>query len=179
MGLLAVTIEESRREGGATVDSVDPYRDAATFATGVDIENNIINGYEKVSKRDEDILIKVAGSIVQGMKSGDDYYNEKWYQYLRFKAVKAYSDDGMRKLIEYSDELTESYKRTTVQDARLPGPKKRLPLDLDTTERPPNYAPENDYNNQRVGAILAMTWDTQGKTESLSDYYARMYAKAV
>ena len=182
LGSLEVTIEDARREGNpGTAESSfnDPYKEAATFATGVDLENNIVNGPEPVSKNDEDILITVAGSIVQGLKDGDEYFNEKWYQYLRFKAVKEYSDDGIKKLHDYSDELTESYKRTTVQSAYLPGPRKRLPLEIDTDERPPNYRPDNDYSQQRVEAILSTTWTPSGKTESLSDYYARMYARAV
>jgi hypothetical protein len=184
LGSFGAAIDEARREAGvkpkdpyASYD--DPYKQAATFATGMDLENNIINGDEYVSSNDEDILIKVAGSIVQGMKNGDDYYNEKWYQYLRFKAVKEFSDGGMDKLQKYSDELTESYKRAPVRSAYLPGPRRRLPLEIDTDERPPNYKPENDYNQQRVEVLLATTWEPSGKTESLSDYYARMYAKAV
>lgn len=181
MGSISVAIEESRQEsnGGTVKTYSDPYREAATFSTGLDLENNIINGNEYVSKSDEDILIKVAGSIVQGLKGGDDYFNEKWYQYLRFKAVKEYTEGGMKKLQDYADELTEAYKRTTVRSAYLPGPKKRLPLEIDTDERPPNYKPENDYDEQRVEALLATTWDQAGKTENLADYYARMYAKAV
>jgi hypothetical protein len=180
-GSLSATIEESRREATGNTERAydDPYREAATFSTGVDLENNIINGNEYVSKTDEDILIKVAGSIVQGLKGGDDYYNEKWYQYLRFKAVKEYSDDGMKKLQDYADDLTESYKRTVVRSAYLPGPKKRLPLEIDSEERQPNYRPDNDYNRQRVEALLAASWDQPPKTESLADYYARIYAKAV
>ena len=180
-GSLSATIEESRREATGDTERAydDPYREAATFSTGVDLENNIINGNEYVSKTDEDILIKVAGSIVQGLKGGDDYYNEKWYQYLRFKAVKEYTDDGMKKLQDYADDLTESYKRTVVRSAYLPGPKKRLPLEIDSEERQPNYRPDNDYNRQRVEALLAVSWDQPPKTESLADYYARMYAKAV
>ena len=180
-GSLSATIEESRREATGDAERAydDPYREAATFSTGVDLENNIINGNEYVSKTDEDILIKVAGSIVQGLKGGDDYYNEKWYQYLRFKAVKEYTDDGMKKLQDYADDLTESYKRTVVRSAYLPGPKKRLPLEIDSEERQPNYRPDNDYNRQRVEALLAVSWDQPPKTESLADYYARMYVKAV
>jgi hypothetical protein len=182
LGSLEVTIEDARREGNpGTAESNfnDPYKEAATFATGVDLENNIVNGPEPVSRNDEDILITVAGSIVQGLKDGDEYFNEKWYQYLRFKAVKEYSDDGIKKLHDYSDELTESYKRATVQSAYLPGPRKRLPLEIDTDERPRNYRPDNDYSRQRVEALLSTTWTPSGKTESLSDYYARMYARAV
>lgn len=181
MGSMSETIEESRRENGANQDIAydDPYREAAAFATGLDIENNIINGNDYVSKTEEDSLIKVAGSIVQGLKGGDDYFNEKWYQYLRFKAVKKYTDDGMRRLHEYADELTEAYKRVSVGSAYLPGQGRRLPLEIDTGERPPNYRPENDYDRQRVEAILATTWDTAGKGEPLADYYARMFAKAV
>jgi hypothetical protein len=181
MGSMSATIEESRREatGQSSESFSDPYREAAVFATGVDLENNIINGNEYVSKTDEDILIKVAGSIVQGLKGGDDYFNEKWYQYLRFKAAKEYTDGGMKKLHEYADELTESYKRTTVRSAYLPGPSKRSPIEIDTDERPPNYKPDNDYNKQRVEALLATSWERTSKTETLADYYARMYAKAV
>lgn len=113
------------------------------------------------------------------MNGGDDYYNEKWYQYLRFKAVKDFSDNGMGKLQDYADELTESYKRTSGGSAYLPGSRTRAPLDIDVDERPPNYKPENDYDRQQVEVLLATTWDPMGKTETLADYYARMYAKAV
>jgi hypothetical protein len=184
IGELGAAIAEARRESGVQPADPyssydDPYKQAAAFATGLDLENNIMNGNEYVSARDEGLLIKVAGSIVQGMKTGDDYYNEKWYQYLRFKAVKSFSDGGMDRLQEYSDELTESYKRAPVLSAYLPGPRYRLPLDIDTDERPPNYRPDHDYDERRVEAILGTTWDPAGQGESLSDYYARMYAKAV
>jgi len=183
LGEIGITIEESRRENGAEEDPYssynDPYRQAATFATGQDLENNVLNGFEYVSPRDEAILLKVAGSIVAGLRGGDGYYNEKWYQYLRFKAVKEFTEGGMDSLNDYADELTELYKRVPVRSAYLPGKRGRLPLDIDTSERPPNYAPEKDYDSQRVEAILATKWDPEGKDEPLADYYARMYAKAV
>ena len=181
MGSISATIEDGRRNAtGDTGDTYDdPYREAAAFATGVDLENNIINGNEHVSRNDEDVLIKVAASIVQGLKGGDDYFNEKWYQYLRFKAVKEYTESGMKKLREYSESLTEAYKRTIVSSAYLPGKAKRLPLDIDDAERPPNYHPENDYDPQRVEALLGARWDQPRKNEPLPDYYARIYAKAV
>lgn len=183
-GSFSAAVSEARKEAGVKpknpdANFVDPYKEAATFSTGQDIENNIINGSEYVSPRDENILLNVAGSIIQGMNGGDDYYNEKWYQYLRFKAVKDFSDSGMGKLQDYADELTESYKRTSGGSAYLPGSRTRAPLDIDVDERPPNYKPESDYDRQQVEVLLATTWDPMGKTETLADYYARMYAKAV
>ena len=175
-------IAESRREGGApetTNNYVDPYKEAAVFATGPDLENNIMNGLEPVSKRDEDILLKIAASIVQGLKGGDDYYNEKWYQYLRFKRNKRFTDDGMGKLTDYGSELTESYKRTSSLDAFMPGSRNRESLAIDSDERPPNYVVPSEYDQSRVDSILGMEWTASGPNESLSDYYARMYAQAV
>lgn len=179
---IADAITRNRIEGGvhpSTDNYADPYKEAAVFATGPDIENNILNGFEDVSRRDEGILLKIAASIVQGLKGGDDYYNEKWYQYLRFKMVKRFTDDGMKQLTDFGKELTESYKRTSSTDARMPGTTRRDPLNIDTDERKPNYVVASEYNQERVDRIIGVAWTDPSSNESLSDYYARMYAKAV
>ena len=181
MASIADMINQVRKDTGAVesdTNFADPYLESATLATGPDTENNILNGSEKVTKSEEDLLISVAGSIAQGVK-GDAYFNEKWYQFLRFKAMKWFSDGGMDRLQEYSDEITESYKRALGESARLPGPRGRLPVEIDETEIQPNYHVDSDYDGQRVEAILMMRWDAQGANENLSDYYAREFARAV
>ena len=181
-GSFAESIAESRVEGGSepvTSNYADPYKEAAVFSTGMDIENNILNGAEKVSSRDEDILLKIAGSIVQGLKGGDDYYNEKWYQYLRFKSIKKFTDNGMTTLTDYGRELTESYKSASGTGTTMPGPTRRTPLDIDSSERQPNYSIPSDYDQDRVDSLLGATWDREEVNEPLADYYARIYAQAV
>ena len=181
MGSIADAINEVRQENGVEPSDSnfsDPYLEAATFSTGPEMENNIVNGDEPVSQRDEDLLVKVAESIVQGVGS-DEYFNEKWYQYLRFKATKRFSDGAMDNLGELRDRLVESYKHSNAQSAYPPGPTGRQPLEIDDDERPPNYSVPSDYDGQRVEAILTSTWDKMGADETLDDYYARMYSKAV
>ena len=176
---LADAIRNVRRQNGAPEDESDPYAVAADFATGPDLEANITNGGEYVSNGDEDLLLAVAGSIVQGMQ-GDYYFNEKWYQFVRFKSMKQFTDNGMKKMMEYSSQLTENLKSTSPDNGyALPGKARRDPVELDDSERPPNYKVDSDYDEQRVDAILAMEWTPALSTESLSDYYARMYNVAV
>lgn len=173
---LADTINQVRQEHGGSAGFSDPYREAADFATGPDLENNVINGTEYVSSNDEELLLKVAASIVQGNIT-DDYFNEKWYQFLRFKSKKKFSDKGMNKMSELALDLTSNYKSgSSTNKYALPGKKGRHPLEIDTEERPPNYKVDPDYDSQKVGAILSMSWDSTREGESLADYYARNYA---
>lgn len=181
-GSISEAIAESRLGGGAspvTTNYADPYKEAAAFATGVDLENNILNGTDYVSSRDESILLKIAESIVRGLQSGDDYYNEKWYQYLRFKSVKRFTDNGMKTLTEYGSELTESYKRTSGPSASLPGTGGRGKANVDASERQPNYFVPSDYDEERVNRILGIKWNDADSNEPLSDYYMKMCAQAV
>ena len=162
---------------GRDDSEVSPYESAADSAYGTDYENGIVNGTRYISSSNERKLLSVAASVSAGIKD-DDYFTEKWYQFLRFKAPFHFSKGGMTELGNMGDEISfpanpdfSKHPTTTFSPSTV-----RKAEEVSSVEREPNYVVESDYDSAQVNKIESMRWTSQRSNESLTDYYARMYA---
>lgn len=158
-------------------NTTKPYSSAADMAYGSDFENAITNGTKYISSSNEKKLISVAGSVSAGAKS-DDYFTEKWYQLLRFKAPFHFSKGGMGELESFGNDISKppapDFSRHP--DSNFKQILIRPRIEFDPSEREANYYVESDYNEARVKKITGLKWNSQREGESLAGYYARMYS---
>ena len=58
----------------------------------------------------------------------------------------------------------------------FPTSKARIPSRTVPEDRQSNYWVDSDFDGERVAKIMDIEWDGPAEGESLSGYYARMYA---
>lgn len=180
-GTGAVTWHTKEMRTGASGDAAiemrhDPVLMAAQFSDSPDRENDINVGQLPLTQR-EDELIRAIGLSVSAGCDEDTYFVEKWYQYLRFAGQYAISENTVDELRNARDNVGKmggNYGGGNTTN--FPTTKARIPSRTVPEDRQSNYWVDSDFDGERVAKIMDIKWDGPSEGESLSGYYARMYA---
>lgn len=163
---------------GKSLSEDDPVRDAAQFTVSPDRENDINVGTAPLTTQEDESIKAVGLSIADGCNE-DGYFIEKWYQFLRFAGFFKISNNTVKALRDVRDKASElDANFNGGNDTNFPKPTGRPPVEMDEEERLANYSVDSDYVPDRVLRIQNIKWTSQRTGESLTDYYARMYATA-
>lgn len=166
---------EAYEESPVTGSSV---KTAAQFYDSPERENDINVGSEPLTTQEDELIRAVGVSISNGCDE-DTYFVEKWYQYLRFVGIYEISNNTVEKLREVRDKTSEMKANFSGgYETNFPVITRREPSHDEPDERGVNYWVDSDYNAEHIGRIQNIDWKTQMKGESLTSYYARMYASA-
>lgn len=160
-----------------TLEANDRVAMAAQFTDSPDRENDINVGSYPLTAQEDESIRALGLSVAAGCEE-DPYFVEKWYQYLRFAGLYTLSNntvEALRDVRENASGLTGDFSGS---QTTFPTSKIREPVEVDETERTPNYWVEPDYDAERVAAIEGIAWKPKRDNESLADYYGRMYATA-
>jgi hypothetical protein len=172
-----VNLFRNGQEGKSITES-NPVRDAAEFTVSPDRENDINVGKVPLTTQEDESIKAIGLSIADGCEE-DSYFTEKWYQYLRFAGFFKISNNTVKALRDVRNKASEmSANFNGGNDTNFPKPTGRPPVKIDEEERLANYYVESDYYPDRILRIQNIKWTSQRTGESLTDYYARMYATA-
>ena len=164
---------------GKSTTPENPVLTAAVFSDTPDRENDVNVGDRPLSSQEDDDIRRIGMSVAAGCRE-DTYFVEKWYQYLRFAGQYRLSDSTVNELRGLRDSAGRMKADFTGgYETNFPARSARSPADMDETEREPNYWVDSDYDESRVRRIEGIGWTGMKTGESLSSYYARMYATAV
>lgn len=164
---------------GSVGEAVQSAVEAVEFSGSVDNENNLRPGIYPLSEREDRELRSIGTSLADGMRE-DAYFGEKWSQFIRFIGFYAFSDETLRTLNESREKGTRTPNTSPDgSGTQLHVISVREPVEDDDESSSVNYWVDSDYRESRVESIERIVWTGQRSGESLSDYYARMYASAV
>lgn len=148
--------------------------DASNFENAPEKELDINVGSRPLTDH-EDKLIRSMGEGIYAGGETDQYFIEKWAQYLRFITLYHISEGTVDRLQNlstgYGSDGFNNPPAGTIQFTDG-----RSSLEMDETERPVNYWVESDYDAGRVSAIENMKFSGRNDGETLANYYGRLYA---